>query len=312
MGGCSHVKGQSVDLVLHLGAHKTASTYLQHRLAANAHVLSRHGITFVPPQEYRPAVHAAALPIRFLNNMHALRRQRRRHASYKLLAAAETRGHTRFVLSEENLIGNPDRLMRGSWFYDRARKEIEEIIGFTGQRPVQALLAIRNYADFYPSAYGEVLKLRGFMPFDDARRHRIVEQTRGWPDLVADVLAALPTGSRLSVWQHEAMASHEQQILEQFVGRTAAGDLDPLDDRPQQGVSARAIAHLHHVSARGARIGRKRLLRVIKENPKRKGHAAFDPWSAEERRHLNARYAADLRRIAVNWPEVLIHPPLRD
>ena len=298
-----------MDLVLHLGAHKTASTYLQRKLAANEDVLTKNGITFVPPQEYRPAMLATAPSVPFLSKSQTLRRRRRRQVLSGMLAKAQARGHRMFVLSEENLIGNPDRLVRGTWFYDNAHSELRALARTVDQRPVRALLAIRNYADFYPSAYAEVLKLKGFLPFDAARRRRIVNQTRGWPELIEDIGKALPEGSELHIWQHEAMKTHETRILEQFIGE-AATDLDPLPDRPQQGASARAVAHLHHISSRGAKVGRDRVRKVLHDNPKIRGHAAFDPWSAEERAHLTDRYRQDLERITAKWPGTLIHPAM--
>lgn len=297
-----------MKVVLHIGAHKTATTYIQRRLAANEHILLPRGIAFVAPSEYRPALLRARSDALFLKDLRLAREHRQRKVLTGLLKAAEATNKRRFVLSEENLLGTPERILSGDWFYDRAGHNLRHVLQVCERRPVRVLFAIRNYADFFPSAYAEALKLNSFVPFDEKLRQFYLGMDRGWPDILAEIGTTLPPGSDLRIWQYEGMRRYEPGIMAAFTGTPTANELEALEDRPQQGGTKRAIAHLHRLSERGVRVTRHRARRVLRASPKKLGHAAFDPWTNTERAFLTDRYNRDVARIAATWRGSFVHP----
>lgn len=299
-----------LEIVLHLGAHKTATTYIQELLSANEDQLRQHGIAFVSPSKYRPAIAEAFARDRTFGWVEAVRQRRRRNAIAAMVERANANGNRRLILSEENLIGFLDRVRSGGWLYDNVAAKLDGTIKSLGNQPVRLLLAVRDYADFFPSAYVEVLRMRGFSPFDDAMRARILNQTRGWPEVVDDIASAIPNGSEIVVWQYEAMANQERLIMEQFVGRELASALRHIAHRPKQGATQRAVEHLHLLAARGIRPSRRRVRKVLNATSKKKGYAGLDPWTTEQRRLLSQRYSHDLRRLVELRPNVLVHTPI--
>lgn len=267
-------------------------------------------MSFVAPSEYRPALADTAAGLSRLVPGSQPRERRRRKVIARLLERADGNGRQRFILSEENLIGTPDRILRGNWLYDMVGPELKPTLDAFRGRPLRVLLAIRNYADFFPSAYVEAIKLGHFIPFEQPLADAFLSIERGWPDIIAEIRAALPDGAELLLWQYEAMRTDEERILSAFVGPDVAARLEPLEGRPQQGAAARAIAHLNQLAARGMRISRTRVRKVLKDSPKSLGHAPFDPWSREERQYLSERYDRDLLRIAESWPGAMIHAPI--
>lgn len=299
-----------MEIVLHLGSHKTATTFLQETLAANQHVLDSHQIAFVPPSIYRPMVLGATSRYRVFNRLSMIRRVRKKRSVAALIETAERAGKRRLVLSEEILIGTLDKILLGTWFYDRCREELHDVMAAFDGRPVKMLFAVRRYAEYFPSAYAQALKAGTFVPFDDGLKLRLLRQTRGWPEVVADIADILPGGSELVIWQYEAMVLHQRQVLEQFVGSQAAGALIPTDRRPMQGASSRAIARLENINKTEGSPNQRRIRQVMRFNRREKGFKPFNPWSEGERRLLEARYDHDLDRLLHRWPEAFVHMPI--
>lgn len=299
-----------MEIFLHLGAHKTATTYLQETLSANRGLLDAHGIGFVPPSTYRPMIRHAASRDRTLNRVGVIRRARKTRSIAGIITSARRAGRRRLIISEENLLGTLDRTLTGSWFYDRCRGELGDIIRALNGHRVTAMLALRNYADFFPSAYAQALKAGTFCPFDEAMKARLLSQVRGWPEVIADIAGALPPGSKLKIWQYEAMETHEADIVAEFIGHDIRSHLVPIRERPLPGASARAIARLTRIHRLEGPPDQQRIRQVLRFNRRERGFQRFDPWSANERHVLGLRYRRDLERIAEVWPDAFVHTPL--
>ena len=299
-----------MDIILHVGVHKTASTYIQRRVSANCDLLAAHGVTFVSPATYRPALAKAWSRTRLFSNVPRIRQRRQARLFADMLQEAENAGHRRFILSEENIVGPLDPVLTGTWFFDQAAGRVEALLRCLPTAPKQVLIAIRSYAGFFPSAYAEALKMKGFVPFDDDLKQRYLTLDRGWPELISEIAEVLPPETRLSAWQHEAFPGIEQQIMEQLVGHAPAQQLEPLIKRQQEGPTDRAMNHLHSLAARGKSLNCQRIRQVMRATSKSDGLAGFDPWTDDEHRILAHRYKHDLGRISQNWPDLLLHPPV--
>ena len=167
------------------------------------------------------------------------------------------------------------------------------------------MLALRSYAGFYTSAYGDWLRIGGqFRPFDQTLKQRFITEAGGWPGLVADIRAAFPT-ARLVVWDFDDWSDLEPIVLARMVG-PAAHSLSPLTERPRAGLSTRAAAALAEAAATGSPPDADTVRRLIASYPKGRDYPAFDPWTADEHALLAARYAADLALIRGAFPGALI------
>ena len=97
-------------VILHIGAHKTATTYLQRRLDAHRTVLETQGVAYAGPDQLRE--HAARRLPFTAPHLVAVR---------VALARARKQGAARLILSEENLLGPMADLPRGLYL-DPARR----------------------------------------------------------------------------------------------------------------------------------------------------------------------------------------------
>ncbi len=294
-----------MEIYLHLGAHKTATTYLQMRLQQNATLLARAGVHAPPLMTLRRRITPLLGPSTRPGLSGFYGRFRLARELGALISEAEQSGASRMVLSEENLIGSCSRVINRSGFYSKARQRLAALARALPQEPCEVMLALRSYAGFYTSAYGEWLRKGGqYRPFDQTLKQQFITEAGGWPGLVADIRAAFPA-ARLVIWDFDDWSDLEPIVLARMVG-PAAHSLSALTERPLAGLSARAVAALAEAAATGTPPDSVTANRLIATYPKGRDHPAFDPWTAGEHALLAARYAADLALIRGAYPGALV------
>lgn len=282
-----------MEIALHLGAHKTATTYLQTRLKRHARALATFGVGVPALADLRagltPGVAAAAQG----SVAGLLARLRVRRMAGDIVADAEARGARRLLLSEENFIGNCARIVARGEFYPGAGPALRALArGFRGVEPT-LFLAVRGYAGFYASAWGQRLRSGHFRPFDAGLRARFLASPRGWPALVGEIRAAFP-GARLVLWQYEDFERVEPAVLAHMIGPEAAAELPPLAARPLTGFSQRAVDEIARAAGADGTVERAVVQDCHDRFPKGPFEPAFDPWSEAERAELDLRYAMDV------------------
>ncbi|MEM6906930.1 MAG: hypothetical protein AAF568_13635, partial [Pseudomonadota bacterium] len=191
-------------VILHLGAYKTASTHIQRRLDLNAETLAQAGVAVATPATLRPALRRAEVGAG--------------PAIAEAVRDADLLGMARIVVSEEQLPGPLRPMAQGQAFYRGAERRLAPIAEALAGQEVTVLLALRSYADFYASAYGQVIRGWRWIDFGTDERERILGESRGWPDLVADIYRAFP-GRPVHVWRYEAMGRRPRPIWSALVGQ---------------------------------------------------------------------------------------------
>ncbi|MEM7057121.1 MAG: hypothetical protein AAF557_06000 [Pseudomonadota bacterium] len=280
-----------MDIILHLGAHKTASTYLQKKLARSQGRLRRSQVSFHGPKSLRPRINLA---LGKSKGMPEAEIQARRTACInRLISEEEAIGTERLILSEEQFLGPLRDMVLGRDFYHDAESHLAPIARALDGRRVQILLSVRGYAKFLASVYGQVVRGWRFIPFDQKIRSRLLNQNNGWPEVVERVMNQFPRASRIVIWRYEDFPRIEHEVLENLAG-PAAGLLKPLAERPFAAMSQTAIDWLHDQAASGNPPDRQTVQSVYDTIGRQAGHPAFDPWSEDERSYLDARYRQDL------------------
>jgi hypothetical protein len=97
------MQDKHIQIILHAGAHKTASTRLQNRLLENEHLFAKTGCSYLGPERIRDE---------FGTLWRALGRSDS-PAEQKIKLAALAAGRSRLLISEENIIGGFKDLMSG-------------------------------------------------------------------------------------------------------------------------------------------------------------------------------------------------------
>ncbi|MDD5272720.1 MAG: hypothetical protein PHU14_08390 [Methylovulum sp.] len=282
---------------IHLGAHKTATTFIQNNLARQQPWLREQQIAYIP---------LATLRQHFTPSFWALTQAQTADQAAligqlcaTLLADIHASGfdpeHTRLlVLSEENLLGALGSLNHKGVLYPELAKRMQLLAQVFAGCDVQAFLAIRNYRDFYASAYAETLRQGHIKPLE-----RFVGgldlSGNSWLTVVAAVEAAL---GPVALWPYEQFRHHAPLIL----GNLLQTEVTP--DRIGQHIARPSLTRKGLAVAMASRGGlsateMKKLVnllidKMVFEQPD--GRIAMAEGEVVER--LDAQYQAELEVLA--------------
>lgn len=277
---------------LHIGAHKTGTTYLQRALKRRREELLHDGVAAFGPERLRRdlrvpslAEPGAATPCAF--------------APLRDAIAAEAAAGRRVLLSEENLLGTTraGRIARGAQFYPQAAARVGAML--TGLRETEAtlFLAVRNPLPFLISGHGQQAKAGRLMPF--ARYLDGVNPLAlRWSELVAR-LAALDGVAQVIVWRFEDHAAILPDMLGRMLGARAAARLRLPAQVRNPGPSARALyAALNALRDSPARDPRETLRDAMAEWPKGPDQPGPMPFDRAALAEGAAAYDADMTALA--------------
>ncbi|HUG98223.1 MAG TPA: hypothetical protein VMQ83_03525 [Gammaproteobacteria bacterium] len=243
----------------HIGAHKTATTHLQMTLAG---CRLAAGTRYVPLKRLRMTLTS---PVR----------KRRPHLPWH-----RWHGGT-WLFSDENIMGTTRAALQ---MYPAPANALRHFLDCE----LSLFLCVRSYDDFLASAYVEGLRRGPFEPF-------VAEMpTRRWPDIVRDLLSALP-GVPIHVWKYEDYRDNSATIIRHYSGDAILGLGDPPREDPKTGFSGQAVVEMARFAGR---LNWKAHVRKLATRfPIGAEYPRFFPWGVEEQGRLREMYAQDLTVI---------------
>jgi len=199
-----------MEITLHLGAHRTASTSFQHYMRKNGARLAAFGIGFWGPQQTRKGLMEGIFPSP--GTVPAEQQAERERCRIALaIAKAEEAGFTRLIISDENLIGTPRRNLRDMRLYPGIGERMARYGDALDGRVVRAVLSIRAQDAWWDSTIAFAVARGAQLPPAAELRH-IASSPRSWQDVITDLSCALPQ-VELKVILHEAFASMPERRL---------------------------------------------------------------------------------------------------
>lgn len=270
-------------VVLHLGAHKTASTHLQQGLKR-----ARPGLAarvFLPDDLRKDGLR--------LQDRLAPGADDPAHEAGLRAAFA---GPGRLVVSEENVLGQVPgpELADDPTLYPGAGGRLVRLARLLPPGPVTLALAVREGAGFVAACYSQALMAGRVAPFGQMFGG-LDPAALDWDDLAGRLMAALP-GARLVLWDHADWPAVAPQVAAALLGDGAA-PLPLPSGLAHPGLSAEAVARLLAEGGQGpAAAARARALRL--EFSKGAGQPGFDPFPPEARARAAAAHARTLDRLA--------------
>lgn len=204
-----------MDVLLHIGAHRSASTTFQAYMRSNAVVLADGGIGYWGPFRLRRKMFHGVIP----NPKHgvgaaAFERARGRIGMH--LEKSRERGVSKLVVSDENMIGTMRYNFASASLYPAAGERMSRFSAAFAGKINGITLQVRALDTYWPSAVAFCIP-RGLRVPDAAKMARLAEQQRNWRDVITDIAAAFP-GVKISVSSFERMASHPDQVVSALTG----------------------------------------------------------------------------------------------
>lgn len=276
-------------IILHLGAHKTASTHFNRLLRKNSHLTKEHSVTVPKKDEIRSLI-TRRLSGGNLKDSGPMRDE--------VVTALGQGGRTLFI-SDENILGTPNRLVQNGVMYPAAGKRVRAALRLLGQQPVELMLAVREPASFAVSSWGEAMRSWGYLDFRSFIGADPMSALR-WTQLARRILAAQP-GIRLTIWTFESYRDRTRALLGEVLGTDPVPEdmLRDIDNVVRPGLSQRAVDEIRKMCEGSADVpSQDSFESIVKAYPKSADYPAPAPWSAEERAQLADQYKRDLRRLA--------------
>lgn len=203
-----------MDVILHVGAHRTGSTSFQQYLRAHRAGLEDLGIGFWGPWRTRTGLLDGIVSPGQGRAQVARRAGRLRMT----LADCARRDLTALVVSDENMLGTPRRNLRHGALYHDAGERLARLSHAFGQ-PRRVVLQIRALDAWWASAIAWLVPRGEALP-GPAHLDRIAADPRGWRQVITDIACACP-GSEIVVTPFETFGNRPDRLLSVMTGQGA-------------------------------------------------------------------------------------------
>ena len=282
--------------ILHIGAHKTASTHLQIGLRWAADALSARGVAVFTP----PTLRAPDLGLQDYVALPPGDKRARDHGAR--LSAAFARPAERLLISEENILGNAHArdMIEGRRFYPRAETVVPRVLELLPPGPKVVALAMRDPASFLTSAYSQRL-MSGAPDRFDHFLQGLSPLSLSWFDFVTRLRAAVPD-ARFVLWRFEDYPAIARPVLSTLLGPDAAAEVRLGHAIAHPGLSAKAqlavMAEAPALREMGQKAARERIAALREAAPKGPDAPGFDPFLPSLKARSARAYQEDVARIA--------------
>ncbi|MEL6410578.1 MAG: hypothetical protein AAGK67_00030 [Pseudomonadota bacterium] len=299
---------QDPYIVLHGGFHKTATSHIQSTLARNSKQLQRAGVSYV---NHRTTRKRLTIPVQ-CNAFEKigigwdpkisdteLTQMTAEFFDEVLLSKPE-----RVIVSDENIAGHCGHCVRRGGLYRWRHKLLETFADQFPNGVDEVHLGIRNYADFFASAYVEYLRSVNGKWFVDEQTMRlnVMSKMPNW-NAVLTTIAEIFSRAKIFVWRYEDFRKIDQRIFANLCGSEVdVADLkEPKDQNKRPTASGRAVRELLQLIHKdGADAALQRRVELQETYPRGKEFGSYNPWTEQERTHLTNIYARDIEEIKMN------------
>ena len=275
-----------IKIIIHAGAHKTASTHLQNRVLENEKRVVKSGCSYLGPEKIRD---------QFGTLWRALGRSDTPDEQERKLAALAA-GQPRLVISEENIIGGFKDLMNGpnrAILYPKAVERLARLAQLVAPNPLHIAMAVREPSSYYVSVYNQLLLSGRFQTWE--RFSKGLDPTAvKWSDILRPI-AEIPGVAAVSIWRYEDYHRLLPQILNTLLGQPRPDIPLHMEKRMHEGLSERAVQACctWHAAGHGGRLGA-----VAREDfPVSDAYPKFSPWPEALMRESRAAYGRDIEAL---------------
>ena len=207
-----------MNVFLHIGAHRCATTTFQAYMRHNRSRLDLRGTGFWGPLQTRKGLFNGVLP--GPGGRPGRDRQRRATGRIQLrLARSAGLGLQRLVVSDENIMGSVRANLRLGELYCGVGERLARYSQAFGGQVTDVALSIRCLDLYWASALGYSLTRGRHLPSEN-ELDRLVHNPRSWRDVVTDVACAMPE-ARIHVLPFEVFAGRPDAQLQALTGLEA-------------------------------------------------------------------------------------------
>ena len=286
-----------MNLKLYIGAHKTATTHVQNLLAANRSLLSVHNVSLSIPTDIRP---------NWLPDFDKFVRSRNQATLELILDKSPKNGV--WIFSEENISGVPNDLRLKPGLYTGLPKKLLAFQEIFAGCQIEVFFSIRSYESFYASSYLEVIRNKGYFPFDefyDENRY----SNNSWIDVV-EKLVNIVDQEQVTLWRYEDFTPLLPSVLQRMTDlpqETIAAmisDYNVGKTRPSISNKTLSILQEQHYLGLSKEETIKMLESLNQKYPASSKYGHFRPFDYEQTKSFKDQYENDVKTISCRFPNV--------
>lgn len=281
-------------IYLHLGAHKTATTYLQDLLDLNRGKIWKAGVAYWPRQQIRKILRMAEGKSNWpsVRLLRGLVNRKKIEDPFSLILQTGASA----ILSDENILGNPNDSLTGKGYYPYADRSLGYLAKALDRNRVEIYLSVREYSAHLASLYVEALRWGSGITLDQfvATNHRV---TGSWESLLKRVHDHFPN-AKIVVWRYEDFKAVEGRVIERITGLKCV-QLQPLSRTDGKiSCSARAV-EMQNANAMEQDLNHRVFSMAMYEAdyPVSDENLKFQPWDKDISTQMQDQYERDLENV---------------
>ncbi|WP_020180761.1 hypothetical protein [Methylopila sp. M107] len=292
-------------ICLHVGAHKTASTYMQSRLMEDGDVLSGFGIGVASHVDFRKEVTEALDAASRLGAVgHAVARPALRRSLARLVEAHAA--HDRLIVSDENVAGSILSAVGRDGLYPQIKARLGALLAALPEgHDAKVFFCVRGYAEYFSSIFAYRAGQRHAQDIDEFRR-RAMTLRRGWVEVVSDIVA-VAGADRTVVWPYETFKKAPARIGAELLGEGPPKIFVRTHKAILPSLSRKGLMVLDHVGDLLSEAEYAGLARQLAQISFDKPDGKITLFDAEEAASLAERYDRDLAAIGALGCCLLVH-----
>lgn len=213
--------GVSMEVILHLGAHRTATTSLQAWMVQNEDALAEAGIAVWGPGQTRSGRFAGLIKRPdWVNAQDEVEARASASALRFEIDRLEEAGYRALVISEENCLGTMRLCLEQEMLYPDVAGRIRRIAAALGPHLTGLGLSLRRYDTWWGSVLADQATRGRGLAHGARSLARLAEHPRSWRRLV-QILREESLGLPLTVWPFEALVGRPAAQMQALLGATA-------------------------------------------------------------------------------------------
>lgn len=268
-----------MKVILHLGVHKTATTYIQSRLYNSKDGLLSSGIGYIGLDETRDCL---------TSKLNWSVSELKSSIFPKIYA-------DKMIISDENIIGgtgSPDSL----FLYPKACGNVKKVLEVFSEADVEVFITIRNLKDYLISRYSESLRHFQYKNFHHYYRN-VDFETLSWYQLFDSIFES--GVERINVTEFSSIFKDETEYFNTLLGEEGV-QLEPASTGgaiSRSKISEEVNQILKLVNKHFPKPAVKRIMNILDGFEQKSETSHFSPFSDEMTDNLLRQYMNDIERM---------------
>ncbi len=273
-----------MNIKLYIGAHKTATTHIQSMLENSKNILIENGIKLLTPKNLRP---------NFLDSL------------IKVVNSSVLEDIKTLIIAEENIIGVPYDFKIYHGIYPKIQNRLNNIKNIFPNADIEIFFSIRAYDSFYRSIYLEVVRNRGYMPFNKFYNKKKFKDN-SWVFVLESISAIVPK-ENITLWCYEDLHELFPLIIDNLTGLKKSDEIISKYkvQRTRASLSSKTIKVLDSFYSSGNQEEGSKIIEYLNNKyPLNKINLPYLPFNELEVTGLKDKYIEDIKLIQNLYPNI--------